>query len=102
MQRQWGHILDVLKTHSLPTQALMRSQCRLVGIEGNTLVLGWPSEMLRSRYEEAKTKRLVEDVISETVGSRVVTRCIVSSKGRPDDDPLVQEAIRLGGRIVPG
>ena len=57
--------------------------------------------MLRGKYEDAKTKRLVEDVISEAVGSRVMTRCVVSAKtSKPGDDPLVQEAIKLGGRVV--
>jgi hypothetical protein len=70
-------------------------------VEGSTLVLSWPSEMLRGKYEDAKTKRLVEDVISEAAGSRVLTRSVVSAKTtKPDDDPLVQEAIKLGGRVV--
>ncbi len=99
LQRQWSRILEVLKTHNLPTQALMRS-CKPVGVEGNTLVLHWPSDMLRSKYEDAKTKRLVEDVISEAVGARVMTRCTVGARAKPDDDPLVQEAIKLGGRVV--
>jgi hypothetical protein len=77
----------------------MRS-CKAVSVEGNTLVLNWPSEMLRSKYEDAKTKRLVEEVISEAVGVHVLTRCAVSAKAKPDDDPLVQEAIKLGGRVV--
>ena len=78
----------------------MRS-CKPSSVEGSTLVLSWPSEMLRGKYEDAKTKRLVEDVISEAVGSRVMTRCVVSAKtAKPDDDPLVQEAIKLGGRVV--
>jgi len=100
IQQQWGHILDVLKTHHMPTQALMRSQCRVVGVEGNTVVLSWPSEMLKSKYEDARTKRLVEEVISEAVGSHVVTRCVVAAKAKTEDDPLVQEAIKLGGRVV--
>jgi hypothetical protein len=78
----------------------MRS-CKPMGVEGSTLVLSWPSEMLRGKYEDAKTKRLVEDVISEAVDIRVITRCVVSAKTtKPDDDPLVQEAIKLGGRVV--
>ena len=100
VQRKWARVLEVLKTHNLPTQALMRS-CKPLNVEGSTLVLSWPSEMLRGKYEDSKTKRLVEDVISEAVGSRVMTRCVVSAKtNKPDDDPLVQEAIKLGGRVV--
>jgi len=100
VQQQWDHILAVLKTHGgMPLKALL-SSCRLVNVEGSTLVLSWPSEILRGKYEDAKTKRLVEDVISEALGSRVMTRCVVGAKAKPDDDPLVQEAIKLGGRVV--
>ena len=99
MQQQWDHILAVLKTHGgMPIKALL-SSCKLVNVEGSTLVLSWPSEILRGKYEDAKTKRLVEDVISEALGSRVMTRCVVGAKAKADDDPLVQEAIKLGGRV---
>ncbi len=100
MQQQWDHILAVLKTHGgMPVKALL-SSCRLVNVEGSTLVLSWPSEILRGKYEDVKTKRLVEDIISEALGSRVMTRCVVGAKAKPGDDPLVQEAIKLGGRVV--
>jgi hypothetical protein len=82
----------------MPIKALL-SSCKLVNVEGSTLVLSWPSEILRGKYEDAKTKRLVEDVISEAIGSRVMTRCVVGAKAKADDDPLVQEAIKLGGRV---
>ena len=100
VQQQWDHVLAVLKTHGgMPIKALL-SSCKLVGVEGDTLVLSWPSEILRGKYEDAKTKRLVEDVISEAIGSRVMTRCVVGAKAKADDDPLVQEVIKLGGRVV--
>jgi DNA polymerase III subunit gamma/tau len=100
VQQQWDHILAVLKIHGgMPIKALL-SSCRLVSVEGDTLVLSWPSDILRGKYEDAKTKRLVEDVISEAFGSRVMTRCVVSAKAKPTDDPLVQEVIKLGGRVV--
>jgi hypothetical protein len=56
--------------------------------------------MLRSKYEDAKTKRLVEDVMSEVMGSRVMTRCIVGARPKLEDDPLVQAGVKLGGRVV--
>jgi len=100
--QQWSRILDVIKTHGgMPLKALMNS-CKPAGLEGNTLVLSWPSEILRGKYEDTKTKRLVEDIISEAVSGRVMTRCVVSSAkaNHPGDDPLVQAGIQLGGRVV--
>ena len=99
VHQQWNRILEVLKTHNLPVQALMRS-CRAAGVEGNMLVLNWPSEMLKGKYEDARTKRLVEEVISEAVGVHVVTRCVVAARAKAEDDPVVQAGIKLGGRVV--
>jgi hypothetical protein len=100
VQQKWDHILAVLKIHGgMPIKALL-SSCKLVDVEGDTLVLSWPSEILRGKYEDSKTKRLVEDVISEAIGRRVLTRCVVGAKTKPTDDPLVQEVIKLGGRVV--
>lgn len=89
---QWPALLAELRSRSVQTWGLMNS-CQLIGVEGDTIVLQWPSAMLRDKFEKGKDKRLVEDVMSEMIGRRVRTRCIV------DDDPVVQEARRLGAQV---
>ncbi|HET7090625.1 MAG TPA: DNA polymerase III subunit gamma/tau [Anaerolineae bacterium] len=89
---QWPALLAELRSRSVQTWGLMNS-CQLIGVEGDTIVLQWPSAMLRDKFEKGKDKRLVEDVLSEMIGRRVRTRCIV------DDDPVVQEARRLGAQV---
>jgi DNA polymerase-3 subunit gamma/tau len=91
---QWPAILAELKTRSVQTWGLMNS-CQLAGAEGDAVVLQWPSAMLRDKFEKGKDKRLVEDVIGGVVGYPVRTRCVV------DDDPVVQEAKRLGAQVRP-
>ena len=90
----WPSVLSELRARSVQTWGLMNS-CRLVSVDGDTVVLQWPSTMLRDKFEKGKDKRLVEDVISEAVGRRIRTRCVV------DDDPVVQEARRLGAQVRP-
>jgi len=85
-------LLAELRSRSVQTWGLMNS-CQLIGVEGDTIILQWPSSMLRDKFEKGKEKRLVEDVMSELIGRRVRTRCIV------DDDPVVQEARRLGAQV---
>ncbi|HLF24858.1 MAG TPA: DNA polymerase III subunit gamma/tau [Anaerolineae bacterium] len=91
---KWPAVLASLRTRSVQTWGLMNS-CQLVTVEGNALVLQWPSQMLCDKFEKGKDKSLVEDVISEIVGKPVRTRCVV------DNDPVVQEAKRLGAQVRP-
>ncbi len=91
---RWPAVLSELRSRSVQTWGLMNS-CQLVGAEGDAVVLQWPSTTLRDIFERGKDKRLVEDVIGEVLGQRVRARCVV------EDDPVVQEARRLGGHIRP-
>ena len=91
---RWPGVLSELRSRSVQTWGLMNS-CQLVGAEGDAVVLQWPSTTLRDIFERGKDKRLVEDVISEVLGQRVRARCVV------EDDPVVQEARRLGGQVRP-
>ena len=89
---QWAALLTELRSRSVQTWGLMNS-CQLIGVEGDMIVLQWPSAMLREKFEKGKDKRLVEDVMSDMIGQRVRARSIV------DDDPVVQEARRLGAQV---
>ncbi len=91
----WPKVLSELKSRRhVQTWGLMNST-QLIGVEGDTIVLQWPSTMLRDKFEKGKDKRLVEDVIGEIVGHPMRTRCVV------DDDPVIQEARRLGAQVRP-
>jgi hypothetical protein len=87
-------MLAELRSHSVQTWGLMNS-CQLIGAEDDTIILQWPSTMLRDKFENGKDKRLVEDVIASVLGRRVLTRCVV------DNDPVVREARRLGAQVRP-
>ncbi len=38
--------------------------------------------------------------MSEAMGVKVLTRCVVGAKAKAEDDPLVQAAVKLGGKVV--
>ncbi len=90
---QWPEILNEVKAQSLPTQALLRS-CKLLGVEGVTVTLGWPSNTLKDKFESSKSRDLVADVMTEVLSQKVVIRSLV-------DDPVLREALRLGARVTP-
>ncbi len=98
---QWDVILARLHEQGgVPVKALINS-CRLVGVQGNTLVLNWPSQVLQDRFESGRTKHLVEQVASEVLGRSISTRSAVFSKTPAQTDPLVEEAVKsLGARVA--
>ncbi|MFN3929090.1 MAG: DNA polymerase III subunit gamma/tau, partial [Thermoflexus sp.] len=105
LRERWNSILKAVRAQSLPTEALLKS-CALYSVEGNTVVLAWPSELLRDKFQDprAKAQALVEDILSHTFGFPVSVKNIVARKtrrGRPaTDDPLIRRAVEdLGAQV---
>ncbi len=105
LRERWAGILKAVRAQSLPTEALLKS-CVLHSVEGNTVVLAWPSELLRDKFQDprARAQALVEDILSHTFGFPVVIKNIVARKtrrGRPaTEDPLIRRAVEdLGAQV---
>jgi len=105
LRERWVSILKAVRAQSLPTEALLKS-CALHAVEGHTVVLAWPSELLRDKFQDprAKAQALVEDILSHTFGVPVTIRNIVARKTprrRPAaEDPLIRRAVEdLGAQV---
>ncbi|MCS6962581.1 DNA polymerase III subunit gamma/tau [Thermoflexus sp.] len=105
LRERWASILKAVRAQSLPTEALLKS-CSLHSVEGNTVVLAWPSELLRDKFQDPRTKAqaLVEDILSHTFGFPVIIKNVVARKtrrGRPaTEDPLIRRAVEdLGAQV---
>ncbi|HXF70402.1 MAG TPA: DNA polymerase III subunit gamma/tau [Thermoflexus sp.] len=105
LRERWNSILKAVRAQSLPTEALLKS-CALHSVEGSTVVLAWPSELLRDKFQDprAKAQALVEDILSHTFGFPVSVKNIVARKtrrGRPaTEDPLIRRAVEdLGAQV---
>jgi DNA polymerase-3 subunit gamma/tau len=105
LRERWASILKAVRAQSLPTEALLKS-CALHAVEGHTVVLAWPSELLRDKFQDprAKAQALVEDILSHTFGVPVTIRNIVARKTprrRPAaEDPLIRRAVEdLGAQV---
>ena len=73
--------------------------CEPVGVEGDVVVLGFTHDFHRSKVEEERNKRDVEDVLSNLTGQRYRVRCILGRQAsatvpspRPASDGLEQSA----------
>ncbi|MCS7250831.1 MAG: DNA polymerase III subunit gamma/tau [Anaerolineae bacterium] len=105
LRERWASILKAVRAQSLPTEALLKS-CVLHSVEGNTVVLIWPSELLREKFQDPRTKAqaLVEDILSHTFGFPVMIQNIVARKTRrrplATEDPLIRHAMEEFGAQV--
>jgi hypothetical protein len=93
IQARWSDIMRVVKTRSVPTEALLKS-CHVINIEGATVILSWPTDHLKSKFESGKGQHLVEDVMSEALDQKIMLRSMV-------DDPMIRAAVQLGAKVTP-
>jgi DNA polymerase-3 subunit gamma/tau len=90
---EWDRTLSAIKTRSIPAEALLRN-CHVSGVEHNTVVLSWPTENLKGRFEGSKHQRTLEDMLSLTFEQKVLVRSVV-------EDPMLQTALKLGAKVTP-
>ena len=90
---QWDGILSTIKTRSIPAEALVKN-CHVSGVEHNTVVLSWPMDNLKVRFEGSKHQHLLEDVLSHTFEQKLLVRSVV-------EDPMLQTALKLGAKVTP-
>ncbi len=101
--RVWKKVQAVVKTESAHLAALLNS-VRSLDMQGNTLVLGFASEVLRSKMKEEELER-TRQALATVLGVTLDVRCEVSNvKGKlpPNvpQDGMVATALRQGGEIV--
>ena len=93
IQTRWPDVMRDVKSRSVPTEALLKS-CHILNVEGSTVILSWPTEHLKSKFESGKSQRLVEDVLSEMLAQKVLIRSLV-------EDPMIRAAMQLGAKVTP-
>lgn len=78
----WQNILVQLRQTNRMVEALIRS-VRLVGVEGNSVIVEAPSDLLKGRIEQTGSKSHVEQSISQVMGVSVRLRCVLKGEYRP-------------------
>ncbi len=119
VQARWNDFLQSLRSVNLSLQALLRSG-RPIGVEGDTLLIGFAYPFHKSKVEEDANRRAAEDVMSKLLGRRVRVRCVLSTEAAPSaragssrsaphrptpastpqEDRLLQAAVEKLGAVV--
>jgi DNA polymerase-3 subunit gamma/tau len=104
ISQSWDQIRALVRKQNPQTQALLNS-CRLMGVKGDTLILGFNGEFAKSKMEQGENIEILQQAMEEVMGESMPIRCIISTgKSIPSDvdhDGMVATALRdLGGEIV--
>ncbi len=100
----WKQIRAVVKPQSPSLEGLLNS-CTLLEIKDGTLVLGFSSEVLRSKADKPEQLELTQRAIASVTGLTLSVRCVVSNvrqprRGEVRADGMVAAALKAGGEVV--
>ena len=100
----WKQVCAAVKPQSSSLNALLNS-CKLLEVKNGVLLLGFASELLRSKADTPEQLEIIHKAIAESLGTGVAVRCIVSNarQSAPADvksDGMVAAALKAGGEIV--
>ncbi len=109
INKKWQDLLVGVRRRNPQTQGLLNS-CKPLGVKDGVLVLGFATEIIKSKMEKPEHLEHVTEVLEKILGVDVGVQCVVSSTvqggrhnnlGGLEADGMVASAIRdLGGEIV--
>jgi len=80
--------------------ALLRSACEPVAVEGDTLILGFYYQFHKEKIEDPKYRHMVEAKVNQVFGKPYKIRCVLTERKKKDLGHLVEAALQMGARIV--
>ena len=103
----WSTIRTEVKNRRTQAEALLNSQ-KLLQVKNGVLVLGFPSEVLKSKMEISENIEVTRRVIQNLLQVEMPIKCVVvTEKGTTTGDSegsepngLVDAAITLGGKLI--
>jgi DNA polymerase-3 subunit gamma/tau len=104
ISQNWDKVRSTVRQQNPQTQALLNS-CKLMGVKGGCLILGFNGEFAKSKMEQGEHIEILRQALQQVIGESMAVRCVISSgKSIPtdvDQDGMVATALRdLGGEIV--
>lgn len=97
----WQRAIGEVNKNNKPVAALMRS-CQLFGIEGGVAQIKANHELAREQLSDPKRSSAVATVLQQLLGHKVAVQVFVGQPAapvNPAEDPLVQAAQKLGGKV---
>jgi DNA polymerase-3 subunit gamma/tau len=104
LTKAWKQIRARIKPQSLSLDGLLNS-CILLEVKNGALVIGFASEVLRSKVDTAEMKEITRKTIQEVCGADLALKCVVTNakQATPPNvkaDGMVAAALKHGGEIV--
>lgn len=99
LKERWKDVLAAAKRLDRAAQALINSG-RPLGLEGEVLVLGFASDLLREKMEKEQNLQIAREAIEETLNVLLGIRCVLTDTWkqgeRSDSPPPVED----GGMVA--
>ena len=103
----WSAIRGEVKMRRTQAEALLNSQ-RLLQVKNGVLILGFPSDVLKSKMENPENIEVTRRVIQNLLNVDMPIQCVVVNEkgglaaGANESEPngLVDAAINLGGKLI--
>ena len=102
LQVNWKQVMEQAPedTKRTPAIAILRSAgVKPVAIENDTIVLAFRYDIHKERMEQAENQRVAEKIVSNFLGRPCQVRCLYEPD-KPESNHLVQEAIKMGARVI--
>lgn len=105
--QNWQKIRSIVKKSRSQTEGLLNS-CKPLKLENGTLLLGFASNLLKSKMEDGKNIELACQAINHVLDCNINIKCIVidqksntdSVQFETEGDGMVNEALNLGGKLT--
>jgi len=107
VQQSWTEVKSVVRK-VLPETAALLNSCKSINVEKGTLVLGFSSEILKSKMETGRNIELTHNAVLQLTKLDLPVVCIVisnvpgstTSRGGIESNGMVDTALSLGGKII--
>jgi DNA polymerase-3 subunit gamma/tau len=80
--------------------ALLRSACEPISINGDTIVLGFYFKFHKEMIEDPKYRHMVEEKVNEIFGKPYKLKCVIAEKRPKASGYLVDEALKMGATPI--
>ncbi len=102
--KAWKQVRALIKPKSPSLDGLLNS-CRLMEVKNGVLVIGFASELVRSKADTPEQIGITRKAIAEVCGGELLVKCVVTNakQATPSNvkaDGMVAAAIKAGGKIV--
>jgi DNA polymerase III gamma/tau subunit len=103
--QSWTRIKEAVKARDPHVLALLNS-VKTRELRGDTLLLGFASDILKERMQKPETLEMLIAVLDQVIGGKLQVECFLSSCKAGELPPgldssgMVAAAVRLGGEIV--